>query len=109
MIKIAKALQNVSGLIVLNIGNNNVNERAADDIATVLSRNSKLQQFYFSNNSFNTVGMIKIAKALLNVSTLTTLGMNNNNVGEEAADDITQYGKYRYKLFPYSKSRASRR
>ena len=53
MIKIAKALQNVSGLIALNISNNNVNERAADDIATVLSRNSKLQQLYFSNNSFN--------------------------------------------------------
>ena len=32
--------------------------------------------------------MIKIAKALQNISTLTTFGIYNNNVGEEVADDI---------------------
>ena len=42
MIKIAKALQNISTLTALGIYSNNVGEEAADDIATVLSNNTQL-------------------------------------------------------------------
>ena len=70
MIKIAKALQNISTLTKFSIYNNNVGEEAADDIATVLSHNTQLQVINFNSNSFNTVGMIKIAKGLQNISTL---------------------------------------
>jgi len=70
MIKITKALQNISTLKVLSINNNNVGKKAADDIATVLSDNTKLQILNLGNNDFKTVGMIKIAKALHNFSTL---------------------------------------
>ena len=68
MIKIAKALQNISTLT----SRNNVGEEAADDIATVLSNNTQLL-VNLNSNSFKTVGMIKIAKALQNISTLTAL------------------------------------
>ena len=43
MIKIAKALQNISTLTAFRIDSNNVGEEAADDIATVLSNNTQLQ------------------------------------------------------------------
>ena len=90
MIKIAKALQNISTLTALNTSNNDVGEEAADDFAKVLSHNSSLQELYLRDNSFKTVGMIKIAKALQHVLTLTALNIRNNNVmySEEAADDI---------------------
>ena len=88
MIKIAKALQNISTLTKFSIYNNNVGEEAADDIATVLSNNTQLQVVDLDDNSFKTVGMIKIVKALQNISTLTEFCIYNNNVGEEAADDI---------------------
>ena len=88
MVKIAKALRDVSTLTIINISNNNVGEEAADDIATVLSRNINLQQLNLSNNGLKTVGMIKIAKALQNISTLRIFIISNNNVGLEAADDI---------------------
>ena len=42
-IKIARGLQNTSTLTILDISNNNIGVEAADDIATVLSHNTKLQ------------------------------------------------------------------
>ena len=61
MIKIVKALQNISTLTKFSISNNNVGEAAAVDIAMVLSHNTKLQELYLNNNIITTVGMIKIA------------------------------------------------
>ena len=98
MIRIAKALQNISTLTVFNISNNNVGEETADDIATVLSHNTKLKELYLNRNNFKTVGMIKIAKALQNISTLETLNLHTNNVGEEAADDIATILSHNTKL-----------
>ena len=88
MIKIANALRNVSTLIEFNIANNGVGEKAADDIAAVLSHNTKLQKLSFCKNNFKTLGMIKIAKSLQKISTLTVLNISKNDIGEEAADDI---------------------
>ena len=87
MIKIAKALQNISTLTIFGINNNNVDEKAADDIAAVLSRNSQLQGLNFGYNSFKSAGMIKIAKALQNMSIFS---ISNNDVDEQAADDIAK-------------------
>ena len=73
---------------VFSIGSNNIGHQAADDIAAVLFHNSKLKEVYLYNNNFKTVGMIKIAKALQDISTLTAFSIGDNNVGEEAADNI---------------------
>ena len=88
MIKIANALRNVSTLIEFNIGNNGVGEEAADGIAAVLSQNTKLQKLNFCKNTFKTPGMIRIARSLQNISTLTVLNISKNGIGDEAADDI---------------------
>ena len=89
MMKIAKSLQNISSLIVFSISNNMVGEEAADDIATVLCHNTKLQGIDLGNNNFKTTGMMKIAKSLQNISSLLVFSISNNIVGEAAAaDDI---------------------
>ena len=85
MIQIAKALCNVSNFA---IDNNSVGEKAADDIATVLSHNTNLQGLDIGNNSFKTKVMMKLVKALQFTSTLTVFRIINNDVGEEAANDI---------------------
>jgi len=54
-------VQNTSSL---SISNNNISEEAADDIATVLFSNIKLQELYLDVNSLQSIGAIKIAKAL---------------------------------------------
>jgi len=45
-IKITKALQNTVTLISFGLSNNNISEEAADEIAAVLSHNTKLQELY---------------------------------------------------------------
>ena len=90
MMKIAKALQNISSLTWLSINHNGVGEEAADDIAAVLSQNINMQTLGLQNNNFKTRGMIKIANGLKNSSSLTWFSINNNSVGEEAADDIAR-------------------
>ena len=68
MIKIAKGLENVSSLTTLDISNNSIGEEAAGDIATALSHNINLQLLYLHNNSLKSLGKIKIAQGLKNVS-----------------------------------------
>ena len=70
------------------MSSNNICETAAHDIGTVLSCNTNLQRLLLNDNKFNAVGMIEIVKALQNVSTLIAFNISNNNVGEEAADNI---------------------
>ena len=97
-IKIAKGLQNATNLTILDLDNNNIGEEAADDIAAVLSHNTKLQQLYLGGNNFEKVGIIKIAKGLQNVADLVILNLNNNYIGEEAADDIAAVLSHNTKL-----------
>ena len=52
---------------------------------------TQLQILHLSINSFKTVGMIEIAKALQNVSGLTALNISNNNVSERAAGILLQF------------------
>ena len=88
IIKITKALQDISTLTVFNISKNSVGDKAADDIAAVLSHNTKLQNLCLDNNHFKAAGMIEIVKGLQNISTLTVFGISNNYVGDKATDDI---------------------
>ena len=90
MARIAKALQNISFLFELHINNNDITDEVADDIAAVILNNRKLRILNLGGNKFRTAGMIKIAKALKNISSLSELNIRChwNNITEEAADDI---------------------
>ena len=70
------------------LNNNNITVTAAHDIATVILSNNKVKILDLGDNDLQTVGIIQIAKALHNVSSLTELYINNNNITEEAARDI---------------------
>ena len=88
MINIAKQLQLLSTLKKLCISNSNMTDEAADYMTNVILSNSHLQEFDISVNNLQVPGIIKIAKGLQKISTLTKLYINNNNITEEAADDI---------------------
>ena len=55
----------------LHVNSNSITKTAADDIAAVVLGNSKLQVLNLGDNNFQTAGVIKIAKALQSVSSLT--------------------------------------
>ena len=97
-IKIAKSLQNITDLSVFDFRNNSIAEGAANDIATVVFSNAKLEQLWLGGNNLKTVGSIKIMKALQISIHLTVFDMRNNNITEEAADDIATVLLYNMKL-----------
>lgn len=90
IIRIAKVLQNVSTLTVFTIGDNGVGESAAECIATVLSRNTKLKELYLHNNFFGTQGIIIIVRAMKKVSALEKFSIGANEIKEAAADDVAE-------------------
>ena len=85
---IIKALQGICTLTKLHFGNNDISDKTANDIAAVVSCNTKLQVIEVSGSKLQTVGAIKIMKASQRICTLKKLYLNNNNITEEAADDI---------------------
>ena len=70
------------------MSNNNISGEAADDIASVLSQNTKLEVLHLDGNDLQTEGAIKIAKSLQATSSLTHFGISHNRISSEAADDI---------------------
>jgi len=98
IIKIMKALQNVSSLTELLINNNSITEEAADDIAAVISNNKSLEKLDLGGNFITTDGMNKIVKALQNFSTLTRLHVDGNQLTSKAADDLATFIKNNTKM-----------
>ena len=86
--KIARSLQRISSLTKLYINHNSVTHEIIDDIAAAISCNTKLEEFDISGNNIQSVGAIKIMKALKGICTLRKLGFSNNNITDEAADEI---------------------
>ena len=87
-IKTAKGLQSTSALIVFDMRNNGVSDETADDIAAVLSHNTKLQELHLGWNNFHAAGAVKIAKGLQSNTILTVFGMEFNDISDEAAVEI---------------------
>ena len=81
-------LHSVLTLIKFSVSNDNITEEAADDIAAVISCNIHLQELDLGSNNLQTSGIIRIAKSLQKISSLTKLYINHNNITHEAAGDI---------------------
>ena len=89
VVKIAKALQHIRSTVKkLNMNNNKITDRAADDIAAAISNNTHLEEFDVSGNDLRTEGVIKIATALQNVVALKKINISNNNQNYTAANAI---------------------
>ena len=77
IIKIIEALLTISTLTKLYISNSNVTNEAVDGLAAVICKNTKLQKFDVSKNKIESIGTVKITKALRNIFTLRKLYVNN--------------------------------
>ena len=86
-IQIARSLYKSSKLKCVNLQNNNITEKAAKALASVISHNPRLQELCLGNNQLN-LGVMKIATALQNISSLKFLGLQNNNISDEAANTL---------------------
>ena len=85
-----QALKSLSFLKILMMPGNNINEEAADDVATVIINNSGLVRLYLADNHLGAVGISKIAQSLIDPRGLEILDITNNNVTSEAAESISK-------------------
>ena len=83
-----KPLQNIFTLSKLHIGYNDISDEAADDIATIISANTKLNEIEISENRIQTTGAIKMMKGLLKINSFRKIYLNSYHITGEAADDI---------------------
>ena len=87
VMKLTQSLCNHNKLKCINLQSNNITKEAAEAIASVISNNPGLEELYLDNNQLH-LGVIKIATALENISSLKVLGLQNNNISDEAASAL---------------------
>ena len=87
VMKLTQSLCKHNKLKCINLQSNNLTEKAAEALASVISSNPGLQKLYLGNNHLH-LGVIKIAAALENISSLKFLDLQNNNIPDEAANAL---------------------
>ena len=88
VIKIAQSLCKHTKLKIINLQSNNITEKSAEALASIISSNTGLEELYLGNNTLQS-GVITISTALKNISSLKLLDLNNNNISEEAVDELS--------------------
>ena len=89
---------NISHLTKINISNNAIGEQAADDIGNFLSKNTELKELDLSCNNLYESGIKMLCKRIANLSKLTKLKIDGNNITHLAADYVTEVLLYNVKL-----------
>ena len=86
-IVILQALKDHSKLKVLDLNNNSMTVKVAEDLAYVIKNNSDLQGLYLSDNNFKSSANL-ILQALKDHSKLKVLDLNNNSMTIKVAKDL---------------------
>ena len=87
VIMISQSLCKHSNLRIINLQSNNITDEAAEALASVISSNTGLEELHLGNNQLQ-LGVVKIANALKNISSIRVLDFMNNNLSEQIADDL---------------------
>ena len=84
---ILNSLTTITTLTFLNLDNNQIPQEADEALASVIMHNTGLEELHLNGNSLG-VGTLKVAKALQHITTLKKLGLGNNNIPQEACDEL---------------------
>jgi len=85
---IASALSQIKTLVELNLDNNHMTEKVADELALVIESNKSLQILRIGGNDLKNDGIFKIAHSISCLSKLRILEIDDNEITEDAADAI---------------------
>ena len=98
IIKVCKALKRCKSLLRFSIENNNIDDEAADDIATVLFDNNEIEQVWIGSNCFSEYGIVKIVKPLEMISTLKVFDFSHTTLSKETVCSIEKVFKKSKKI-----------
>ncbi|XP_065897563.1 protein NLRC5-like [Dysidea avara] len=93
-----KTIGSLTTLMGLSISKIGISDKAAGDIAVIISCNVGIRTLYLQSNKLGTAGAIKIARALKDSLSLTEFDISNNSIGIEAASDIATALSHNVKL-----------
>ena len=88
-IKIARALNTLPKLRILDFNDCGMSTDVADELASAIACNFSLEQLGLRNNKLMTSGIIAIAESLSCISTLKILNIRGKRVTEEAANVLS--------------------
>ena len=83
-------LKQLTTLRVLSFSDVAITERAANDIAEVITNNPSLENFYLFNSKLPAQRIMKVCHSLSKIHRLKELDLNNNHLGAEAANEISE-------------------
>ena len=85
--KVAKSLQHITTLKMLSLSSNNIPQEVCEQLALAIKSNEQLEKLWFSNNNLHSSAII-ILNSLATIATLTVLGLNNNQIPQEAGEAL---------------------
>ena len=88
LLNVAKALQHVTSLKSIDIGNNNIPKEVSSELALVVESNKHLENLCLHNNNLKS-SAFTILQSLSTISTLKLLDLNNNQLSEESGEALT--------------------
>ena len=86
-ILILQTLKEICRVTVLDLNGNNMTGEAAENLASVIKSNCNLERLHLANNELR-ISLILILQALKENSKLQLLDLNDNNMTEQAAEDL---------------------
>ena len=86
---ILNSLEYLTTLRVLDLSYNNIGSQSADGIAAVIDNNPLMNQLWLDGNDLHSTGTITICNALKKIRTLSILSLCNNEITDDAADELS--------------------
>ena len=87
MLIVTKALQQITSLRSINLGNNNISKEASVELALAIQSNKHLEELRLDNNNLKS-SAIAILQSLSTISTLTLLDIDNTQTTSEADEAL---------------------
>ncbi|XP_065894687.1 protein NLRC5-like [Dysidea avara] len=88
MIALAKVLQELHSLKSLDISYNHITDKAAKDVASIISRNLMLESIDISGNAFQVYGLREIFMSMSEVKMLKVVNISNNCIVNGLVDHV---------------------
>ena len=85
---LAKAFWNIHHLKLLALNGNKIDDKAADDIASIVARNVEIEKLLLYNNSLKSEGICTICQSLKSHKNLQIFRISHNQIELGAADTI---------------------